>query len=325
MSTTAKRVIGPGCEPGAPQSDHGARQGQLSARMPEIGALELLLSVARLGSLGQAAREHGISQPGAGSRIRNLERLLGLALIERSAAGSRLTAEGAMVADWARDVVRAATRLDAGVGALRAHHEQRLRIAASLTIAEYLVPHWLVELRHRRPGATVALRVANSADVARLVLDDAADIGFIEGPGQPEGLRSETVAQDHLCLVVPAGHRWATRNRPVSQAELARTPLVARELGSGTRDTLEAVLAAHGSMVAPVVELSSTTAIKAAVEAGVGPAVVSSLAVAAEVADGRLVTVEIEGAELNRRLRAVWPAGRQLTGVLRDVLAVAGA
>jgi molybdate transport repressor ModE-like protein len=301
---------GPGAEP-------------LSPRVPEIGALELLLSVARLGSLGQAAREHGISQPAAGSRIRNLERLLGLALIERSAAGSRLTSEGAMVADWARDVVRAATRLEAGVAALRAHHEHRLRIAASMTIAEYLVPHWLVELRHRRPGATVALHVANSAEVARLVLGDAADIGFVEGPGLPEGLCSQDVGADHLCLVVPAGHHWVGRRGPVSLAELARTPLVAREPGSGTRETLAAVLADHGSTVAPVVELSSTTAIKAAVEAGVGPAVVSSLAVAAEVADGRLVAVDVAGVDLGRRLRAAWPAGRRLTGVLRDVLAVA--
>jgi molybdate transport repressor ModE-like protein len=301
----------------------GVEPDRLSARMPDIRALELLLSVARYGSLGRAARRHDITQPAAGSRIRNLERLLGLALIERSASGSRLTPEGAMVADWAREVIRAAGRLEAGVAALRAQHEDRLRVAASMTIAEYLIPGWLVELRNRWVRMSVALRVANSGDVARLVVEDGADIGFVEGPGHPEGLRSKVVARDRLRLVVAPGHPWARRRRPVSAAELAAAPLVTRERGSGTRETLEAVLAPHGPLAVPLVELSSTTAIKSSVEAGVGPAVVSSLAVAQEVADGRLVAVEVADVELGRLLRAVWPAGRRLNGIPRDVVAVA--
>lgn len=297
---------------------------RLTSRMPEIRALELLLTVARCGSLGRAARAHGITQPAAGSRIRNLERLLGLALIERSASGSRLTPEGAMVADWAREVVRAAAGLEAGVAALRSRHEHRLRVAASMTIAEYLMPGWLVELRSRRLQTAVALRVANSTEVARLVLDDAVDIGFVECPELPEGLQSTVVGHDRLRLVVAPGHPWARRHGPVTAAELAATPLVARERGSGTRETLEAVLCLHGRPADPLVELSSTTAIKSSVQAGVGSAVLSSLAVAGEVADGRLVEVDVADVELGRLLRAVWPAGRQLSGILRDVVAIAG-
>lgn len=300
-----------------------APQLSLSPRVPEIGALDLLLSVARLGSLGRAARQHGISQPAAGSRIRHLEGLLGLSLIERSAAGSRLTRDGAMVADWAQPVVTAAAALDAGVTALRTQREGRLRIAASLTVAEYLVPGWLIDLRARRPQTTVALRVANSDDVARLVLAGGVDIGFVEGPALPDGLACRVVGRDQLVLVVTPQHRWARRRRPVDAAELAAAPLVAREPGSGTRYALEAVLAGLGDLAAPLVELSSTTAIKAAVQAGVGPAVLSSLTVASEVADGRLIALQVAGVDLTRALRAVWPAGQALTGVLRDVLAVA--
>ncbi|MQA04270.1 MAG: LysR family transcriptional regulator [Streptosporangiales bacterium] len=297
--------------------------GPLPARTPEIGALNLLLGVARFGSLGRAAKEHGISQPAAGSRIRHLEGLLGLPLIERSAHGSKLTAEGAVVADWAKRVVSAAISLDAGVAALRAKHEGRLRIAASMTTAEYLVPHWLAELHGRRPDTTVALRVANSTEVARLVLTDRADLGFVESPDLPAGLHERTVARDRLAVVVAPGHPWTRRRRPIPASELAGTPLVQREPGSGTRDTLEAMLALYAPIVGPLVELSSTTAIKAAVEEGLGPAVLSSLAVAEELADGRLRAIEIDGVELNRKLRVIWPAGRRLTGLLRDVVAVA--
>ncbi|WP_037062893.1 LysR family transcriptional regulator [Pseudonocardia acaciae] len=294
----------------------------LSPRVPDIGALDLLLSVAQLGSLGRAAQEHGISQPAAGSRIRHLEGLLGLSLIERSALGSRLTADGAMVADWARDVVSAAATLDAGVEALRSDHAGRLRVAASLTVAEYLVPRWLIDLRARQPTATVALRVVNSTEVGRLVVAGEVGLGFVECPVVPPGLDCRVVGHDRLTLVVHPGHRWAARRRPVELPELAATPLVQREPGSGTRDTVEAVLDGQPDVAQPVVELSSTAAIKAAVEAGVGPAVLSGLAVADELRRGTLVAVDVQG-DMSRTLRAVWAHGRRVGQEYRDVLAVA--
>lgn len=295
----------------------------LSTRVPDIRALDLLLSVARLGSLGRAAAEHGITQPAAGSRIRHLENLVGQPLIERSALGSRLTTEGALVADWARDVVGAANALDAGIDALRTRSEERIRLAASLTVSEYLAPHWLIALRDRRPDAALSLRAVNSTEAARAVLEGEVDLGFLEGPELPEGLEARTIARDHLVVVTAPDSAWADRRRPLDPAELAATAMVHREPGSGTRHAFESAVRAHGSPAEPVAELSSTTAIKAAVEAGVGPAVLSSLAVAADLALGRLRRVEVTGLDLGRDLRAVWPAGRRHNSVVRDVLAVA--
>lgn len=294
----------------------------LSPRVPELGALDVLLSVARLGSLGAAAREHGISQPAASSRIRYMERLLGLALIERSAAGSTLTPAGALVVDWARDVVDAAETLQAGADALRRQRGAELRVVASMTVAEYLVPGWLVQLRAEQTDLAVSLAVANSTVVAGRVLDGSAELGFVEGPSVPRGLRSRVVATDRLEVVVAPAHPWAGRRRPVTAAELAATPLIQREQGSGTRYTLARVLARHPT-AAPLLELSSTTAVKAAVAAGAAPAVISSLAVAVDVAEHRLVAVPVDGIDLRRRLRGVWPAGQRLLGPARDLLAVA--
>jgi molybdate transport repressor ModE-like protein len=299
------------------------RRMPLSPRVPDIAALDLLLSVARLGSLGQAAQEHGITQPAVGSRIRHLEGLLELPLIERSALGSRLTPEGAMVAGWARDVIAAAETLEAGVSALRSGHAGRLRIAASLTVAEYLLPMWLTDLRARRPDTTVELRVVNSAEVGRLVLAGEVGLGFVEAPEVPAGLAGQVLGRDRLVVVVSPNHHWARRGRPISLAELAATALVQRERGSGTRDTVEAVLGGQPDVALPLVELSSTTSIKAAVEAGVGPAVLSSLAVADELRRDMLVAVDVIEADMTRELRAVWSAGRRLGAEYRDVLAVA--
>ncbi|MET8076011.1 LysR family transcriptional regulator [Streptomyces sp. NPDC005303] len=293
--------------------------GGLSHRVPDLGALELLLAVARLGSLGGAARELGITQPAASSRIRSMERQLGVALVDRSPRGSRLTDAGALVTDWARRIVAAAEAFDAGAQALRVRRDSRLRVAASMTIAEYLLPGWLLALRAGRPDTAVSLHAGNSATVAERLLSDEADLGFVEGLTVPSGLDSVVIAHDHLIVVTAPGHVWARRRRALEATELAVTPLILREKGSGTRQVLDAAL---GGLARPLIELSSTTAVKAAAVSGAGPAVLSELAVGEELAMRRLVRVPVEGVSLARDLRAVWPTGHRPVGPARDLLSL---
>lgn len=294
----------------------------LAHRVPDLGALELLLAVARLGSLGRAARELGITQPAASSRIRAMERLLGVALVDRSPRGSRLTDAGSLVTDWARRVVEAAEAFDAGARALRGRRDSRLRVAASMTIAEYLLPGWLIALHRARPDTAVSLQAGNSAAVAGRVLAHEADLGFVEGSEAPEGLDSAVIGHDRLLVIAAPGHPWARRRGPIDARELAATPLILREPGSGTRQVLDAGLAPYGGVAEPLLELASTTALKAAAVSGAGPVVLSELAVGEELAARRLVRVAVEGVRLRRDLRAVWPAGTRPAGPARDLLAL---
>jgi molybdate transport repressor ModE-like protein len=293
--------------------------GGLSHRVPDLGALELLLAVARLGSLGRAAREVGITQPAASSRIRSMERQLGVALVDRSPRGSQLTDAGALVTDWARRVVEAAEAFDAGAQALRDRRDSRLRVAASMTIAEYLLPGWLIALRAQRPDTAVSLIAGNSTVVAERVLVGEADLGFVEGVSVPSGLDSVVIAHDRLIVVTAPGHAWARRRRALDAGELAGTPLILREKGSGTRQVLDAAL---GGLARPLIELSSTTAVKASAASGAGPAVLSELALGEELSARRLVEIPVEGVRLSRDLRAVWPVGHRPTGPARDLLAL---
>ena len=233
----------------------------LSSRVPDIRALELLLTIASSGSLGAAAREHRISQPAVTGRVQGIERLVGLRLVQRTRHGSTLTPAGALVADWARTVVTAAETLDAGVAALREHRDARLRVASSLTVAEYLLPAWLVAFAREHPETTVSLTAVNSTEVARLVLGGAVDIGFIEGPNTPMDLTSRPVGADRLVVVVAPSHPWARRRRPVTAAELRETRLVQREPESGTRAALDHALAGVGPATTPLLELSTTAAV----------------------------------------------------------------
>ncbi len=291
----------------------------LAHRVPELGALQLLLAVARLGSLGAAARALGITQPAASSRIRSMERQLGLALVDRSPRGSRLTDSGALVTDWARPIVEAAEQFDAGASALRDRRDSRLRVAASMTIAEYLLPRWLIALRAERPDTAVSLLAGNSAAVAERLLGGEADLGFVEGLTVPAGLDSAVIAHDRLIVVAAPGHPWSRRRKALAAGELAATPLILREEGSGTRQVLEAAL---GGLARPLIELSSTTAVKSAAVSGAGPSVLSELAVGEELAARRLVAVPLEGVRLARELRAVWPTGHLPVGPARDLLSL---
>jgi DNA-binding transcriptional LysR family regulator len=276
----------------------------LSPDAPDLVDLDLLLSVERLGSLGRAAREHGISQPAASTRIRLLERRLGLVLLDRSPTGSRLTQAGTSVAEWAREVMAATSQLLAGAAALRNVENGWLRVAASMTVAEYLMPRWLVALRHELPELTVALRAENSRDVVELLRAGEVDLGFVEDPFTHVDLSELAIADDELVVVTGPAHPWAGTDTPITKHELATGRLVLRERGSGTRETLHRVLGELRDD--PHLELSSTTAIKEAVGAGAGAAVLSALAVERELRTGQLVRIPVTGIELNRTLRAVW-------------------
>lgn len=302
----------------------------LSARMPELAAFEVLLAIARTGSLGAAGRELGLTQQAVSARLASIEGQTGVRLVQRSPRGSRLTAAGAVVAEWADQLLDVAGRVDAGLASMRSESHSRVTVAASLTIAEQLMPRWLVSLqadaaRRNATAPQVILTAANSDQVIAAVHDGSADLGFIESPGTPAGLRSRVIAHDELVAVVPPDHKWARRSAPVSPTELNDTALVSRETGSGTREALSSALRSalgpSSRQADPAIELSSAAAMRAAVLAGAGPAVMSRLAVDDNLTLGRLREVPIAGLDLRRELRAVWSGGRTPpAGAVRDLL-----
>jgi DNA-binding transcriptional LysR family regulator len=303
---------------------------RLSGHVPDLGAIEVLLAVAKAGSLNGAAAEVGVSQQAVSARMRSIEAQTGIVLLRREARGSQLTSEGIVVAEWAARLIDVAAEFDAGLASLRQERRRRLRVSASQTIAEQLLPGWLVAFRaatqHGAARPTdIELTAVNSETAIAHVRDGHADLGFVEGPKVPAQLRSKIIGKDELVAVVAPDHPWTRRRSPVAPVELAATPLVTREHGSGTRDALEAALRAHlGAgieQVEPAISLSTATAIRAAVLAGAGPAVLSSLAVREDLNRLRLVQIPIAELDLRRTLRAVWLGDRQPpAGAARDLI-----
>jgi molybdate transport repressor ModE-like protein len=302
----------------------------LSSHMPDLASFEVLLAIAKTGSLGAAAREIGLTQQAVSARLASMEAQTGVQLAVRTARGSQLTPGGLVVAEWAARLLDVAHHVDTGLGSLRTQRRQQTKVVASQTIAEQLMPRWLVSLHAAaaRRGVTapnVILTATNSEHAIAAVRDGSADLGFIESPGTPAGLRSRVVAHDELVVIVPPEHKWARRSRALSASELAQVPLVTRETGSGTRDSLTTALRqAVGEEIhqpSPALELSSAAAVRAAVLAGAGPAVISRLAVADDLAVGRLRAVTVPELNLRRQLQAIWVGGRTPpAGAVRDLL-----
>lgn len=302
----------------------------LSPRMPDLAALEVFLAVAHTGSLNAAAKQVGVSQQAVSARLASMESQTGIRLITRTPHGSALTEAGATVAAWADRLLTVAAEVDAGLSTLRHDRTTRLRISASLTIAEQLLPRWLVSMQltgqqFGRTTAEVTLTATNSHHVIEQVRSGDADLGFIEGPQAPRGLRSQIIGSDHLALVTRPDHPWGRRTRPVTAQELATTPLVTREEGSGTREALtlalQHTLGPESVQAAPVMALSTTSAVRAAVLAGAGPAVLSGLVIADDISTGRLLAIDVVGVDLTRSLRAVWIGARvPPAGAVRDLL-----
>lgn len=288
--------------------------------VPDLRSLDLLRSVAELGSIRRAAQSHGVSQPAASTRLRSLERTLGLELLDRSRGRARLTAAGVVVVQWSETLLKDAQNLMLAVGAARSQGRTQLRIIASMTVAEYLVPEWLNWLRRSDPEVAVSLQMGNSEHVVEVIRAHRADLGFVEGWSAPGELDARVIQSDDLLVVVAPSHRWATGHRPIGVSEFAETPLVLREMGSGTREVLERELDGLGHHVVPLVEVGSTTAIKAAVASGIGPGVLSRLAVATDLTENRLVEVQVDGLSLRRSIRAVWSSSTPPSSLTRRLL-----
>jgi len=305
----------------------------MSEAVHDLGALRALREVGRRGSIAAAAAVLGVSQQALSARMRTLERATGVTLLARSPGGSHLTEQGSLIVGWAEDVLDAADRLEAGLRSMRSGVSHRLAIAASQTIAEYLVPHWLVELRNSEQASAeqtptvVELTVANSTRVIELVRDVKVRLGFIETPQLPADLVTAHLRDDEMLVVTAPAHPWARRRRPLSLTEIAETALVMREAGSGTRVTLTDHLAAqHPPLSARIaMELGTSAAVRSAIAEGVGPGVLSRLAVRDDLVLGRLVAIEVEGPPLKRQLTAVWrpdldplpPEGARLLAVAK--------
>jgi DNA-binding transcriptional LysR family regulator len=280
---------------------HGFESDSISGR--DIVAF---VAVVEAESVQGAAHVLGLTQSAVSKRVQSLERRAGVALLLRDRRGVWPTPAGHALYPKAKEALAA---LDAAAGVvteMSMGDAHTIRIAASHTIGQFLLPSWLGRFRatNEDPDLHSEIHIVNSPGVVERLRRETVDIGFVEGVDDLRGLEALTLTWDELVVVVGPQHRWA-RRRSVRPRELADDgQYFTRERDSGTRSIAAGALAACGVELRPVLETESILGLKQAVLQD-GFTLLSALTVEPEVHNGTLHAVSVEGADLRRPLRAV--------------------
>jgi len=242
-----------------------------------------------------------ITQPAVTQQIKALEEELGTSLFERTKGKVSLTAGGVILAEHAeriKVIVDEAVQAIAEVSGTRA---DELRVGASQTIGQYLLPNLLAGFRREFPQVELSGMSGNTEEVLSALAEHRIDLALVEGPKLRSDVKAEPFMEDHMILVVPPDHEWA--GHEVALEELKLESFVARELGSGSRRVIEDALQAAGfelTALKTTLTLDTTEGILSAVEAGLGIAFVSRWAVRNQLTLGTLKIAHVQGLKLKR-------------------------
>jgi DNA-binding transcriptional LysR family regulator len=282
--------------------------------MLENYRVHVFRAVAEQKSFRRAAEQLHVSQPSVSQHVQQLEEELGVRLLDRRAEGLRLTEAGEVLLGFARRSSKLSQQVIARLASLEGQSGGALRLAASTTVAQYVLPRILGPFLKANPRIELAVRSGNTQQVTAWVVQREADLGLIEGPPALKELAVEPFLEDRLQLIVPRGHPWiaASATAPLPIKTLAEAPMLMRELGSGTRRVIEHALSRAGlrlNQLQIAMELDSTEAIVSGVEAGLGVGFVSELAFGKALRLRTLATVDVAGLQIRRAFSLIRPSG----------------
>ena len=275
--------------------------------------LKVFKTVADRLSFTKAAAELLISQPAVTKQINELERLLGKPLFLRHGNRISLTDDGVRLLEYANRILALYGELRDAFVEEQGAFSGEIRLGASTTLSQYVLPGLLAKFRKLYPDVRVTLFNGNTEQIERQIADGKLDFGMIEGTASNPALHYELFMDDELVLVTSASTTSFTREE-ITAADLPALPLVIRENGSGTLDVLSRELSRHGLSLRQLhieMQLGSTESIKHYLFYSDTFAFVSVQAVLDELAANRLRVVEVGDMELVRRFSFVTAHGQR--------------
>jgi DNA-binding transcriptional LysR family regulator len=276
--------------------------------MLDLMRLQTFVYAAETLSFSSAAQQMQLSQPTISHHIKALEESFDVELFDRSAGTLRLTEAGRLLLPQARKLVRQSYEVEQMVASVREQIVGHIRIACSTTAGKYVLPQFAARFRMRHPGVRVSILSCTSANVVPRLLEAEANIGVVSYDvcGR-SGLECQVFFEDHIVLIVPAGHRWAGR-ASIDPSELLEEPFLLREETSGTRRVLLAELGKHDISLDDMdvfLELGNAEAIVRMVEAGFGVSFVSRLSAVWALERKSVIEVPVTGFDLRRQVYMV--------------------
>ncbi|HEX2986638.1 MAG TPA: LysR family transcriptional regulator [Chloroflexota bacterium] len=256
-------------------------------------------AVAQEGGFSRAADALFLTQSTVSMQVATLERELGVKLFHRMGRRVVLSHAGESMLGYAGRILSQVDESRKTMASFRGLAAGELLVGASLTIGSYLLPELFGRFHKLHEGVRLLVDIAPTPRQVEQIVSGKMDLGLVEGPvGSPE-LVVEPFFIDQLALIVPPEHRWVGRSS-VAVEELQEEPFLEREPTSGTREIVHGRLAEYGIELKPVLELGSPEALKRAVRAGLGVAIVSRATLELELRTGLLVSLHVSGVELTR-------------------------
>lgn len=264
--------------------------------------LKTFVSVARLRSFTRAALELYITQPAVTRHIKELEAQLGTTLLDRSGGRVALTKAGEVMLFHAEKILDSYRRMQFDMNLLTGNFTGELRIGASSTIAQYILPPCLARFSARYPDIRTSLDTGNSRQMVQALFSHSIDLALVEGEARHNGIHYQPFMRDELVLVTGSRSAYASRDT-ISPQELPTLPIVLRENGSGTLEVIERRLSEHHiklSALNIIMQMGSTEGIKSFLANYDCVALLSVQAVTRELLSDTLTVIDIDGLDFER-------------------------
>jgi DNA-binding transcriptional LysR family regulator len=274
--------------------------------------LRIFAAVAETRSFSRAAKTLYVSQPAVSKGVQALEKQVGMPLIDRSARRFALTEAGEILYQHAARIFELEQEAEAALDQLQGLVTGHLSLGASYTIGNYVLPAMLGRFHGIYPGVHLSLEIGSTNQMIERLSAGPLDMAFVEGPVDMPNLVITPWRTDTLVIVARPDHPL-TREGPLTARQVFAQPFILREPGSGTREIIETALGRRGLEIHVAMELGTNEAIKQAVQAGQGIAMMSETAVRLERAAGLLAVLDVPDFTLTRPFRRLVVAGKPLS------------
>ncbi|HSO20444.1 MAG TPA: selenium metabolism-associated LysR family transcriptional regulator [Desulfosarcina sp.] len=268
----------------------------------DLWQLHIFCKVVDLKSFSLAGRAVHLSQPTVSSHIKDLEDHFECRLIDRLAKEALPTKAGELLYGYAKRLLAMRDETESAMAAFKGRVRGSLSLGGSTIPGAFVLPKIIGAFTSRFPEVNISLTIGDTRQVIEAILSGELELSVVGAVSKEAGITQTRLIEDQMCLVVPTDHRWANRKR-VTAKQLLTEPFIIREAGSGTLKSIQASLAGAGLSTADlkiVARIGSTEAIRQGIKSRMGVSILSAIAVAEDVAAGRLKTLPIEGLDLRR-------------------------
>lgn len=280
--------------------------------------LKVFYMAATKKNFSETAKVLHLSQPSVSLQIKNLEAYLNTPLFIRTTKKIELTDTGEVLFHYAEKILHLVNKAEKEITLLSDSIHGDLKIGASLTIGEHLLPFYLGKFKQEFPKVNIIMKIYNSHQIIEKLINEEIDLGFIEASIPHKKIFTQSFLEDELVIIASRNnpHPLIENRHSLTPMELFEIPIIMREQGSGTRQVIEENLIKNNldpNKLNVILELENTESIKSAVESGMGISIISKTAVKKELKLGTLRKINIESISLTRYFYMVHRSQQILT------------